>query len=69
MASYHDKELSCAVEARDPPDTASWLSPAGELECNRTRQVACGEKCIPVAWLCNGEQECPDGTDELCGKH
>ncbi|XP_032774864.1 low-density lipoprotein receptor-related protein 1-like [Rattus rattus] len=41
-------------------------SGAGELECNRTRQVACGEKCIPIAWLCNGEQECPDGTDEQC---
>ncbi|ERE90844.1 low-density lipoprotein receptor-related protein 4 [Cricetulus griseus] len=41
-------------------------SGAGEIECNRTRQVACGEKCIPVAWLCNGEQECPDGTDEQC---
>ncbi|KAM5275816.1 low-density lipoprotein receptor-related protein 2-like isoform 3-T4 [Hipposideros larvatus] len=31
-----------------------------------TRQAACGERCIPVAWLCNGEQECPDGTDEQC---
>ncbi|XP_012966153.2 prolow-density lipoprotein receptor-related protein 1 [Mesocricetus auratus] len=41
-------------------------SGAGEMECNRTQQVACGEKCIPVAWLCNGEQECPDGTDEQC---
>ncbi|XP_057608840.1 prolow-density lipoprotein receptor-related protein 1-like isoform X4 [Chionomys nivalis] len=44
-------------------------SGAGEIECNRTQQVACGEKCIPVAWLCNGEQECPDGTDEQCGKN
>ncbi|XP_058381112.1 prolow-density lipoprotein receptor-related protein 1-like isoform X2 [Diceros bicornis minor] len=37
-----------------------------EVKCNTTRQAACGERCIPVAWLCNGEQECPDGTDEQC---
>ncbi|XP_052607990.1 low-density lipoprotein receptor-related protein 1-like isoform X4 [Peromyscus californicus insignis] len=41
-------------------------SRAGEPECTRTGQVACGDKCIPVAWLCNGEQDCPDGTDEQC---
>nr|XP_033771431.1 low-density lipoprotein receptor-related protein 2-like [Geotrypetes seraphini] len=34
--------------------------------CNATQQAACGEKCIPFAWLCNGEQDCPDGVDEQC---
>ncbi|KAM4836633.1 prolow-density lipoprotein receptor-related protein 1-like [Thomomys bottae] len=41
---------------------------ADKVGCNRTRQAACGDKCIPVAWLCNGQQECPDGTDEQCEK-
>ncbi|KFO70397.1 Low-density lipoprotein receptor-related protein 2, partial [Cuculus canorus] len=35
--------------------------------CAASRQATCGAACIPVPWLCDGERQCPDGTDEQCG--
>ncbi|XP_071068728.1 low-density lipoprotein receptor-related protein 4-like isoform X3 [Dasypus novemcinctus] len=51
--------------SRELHGSTSW-SDADATKCNMTQQAACGDRCIPVAWLCNGEQDCPDGTDEQC---
>ncbi|XP_034503524.1 low-density lipoprotein receptor-related protein 8-like isoform X1 [Ailuropoda melanoleuca] len=53
-------------EARNSHGFAFHSSSADEVRCNMTRQAACGERCIPVAWLCDGQQERPDGPDEQC---
>ncbi|NXH54993.1 LRP2 protein, partial [Rhabdornis inornatus] len=36
--------------------------------CATSGQAACVSGCIPVPWLCDGEQQCPGGTDEQCGQ-
>ncbi|XP_072261337.1 low-density lipoprotein receptor-related protein 2-like [Pyxicephalus adspersus] len=34
--------------------------------CGLTLQSTCKDKCIPITWLCNEENDCPDKTDEKC---
>lgn len=57
--------------AAAPPDPGPGsLLPAAatSLTCAASRQAACVSGCIPVPWLCDGEQQCPDSTDEQCGE-
>uniref|UniRef100_A0A914WZW9 Uncharacterized protein n=1 Tax=Plectus sambesii TaxID=2011161 RepID=A0A914WZW9_9BILA len=50
------------------PDQFIMLADNKTCEPNCTeRQFACGgddEKCIPKLWVCDGEKDCRDGTDE-----
>ncbi|KAM5194042.1 low-density lipoprotein receptor-related protein 2-like [Mantella aurantiaca] len=39
---------------------------ADSSHCNVTHQSVCKDKCIPISWLCNGESDCPDNSDEEC---
>ncbi|XP_067839507.1 low-density lipoprotein receptor-related protein 2-like [Heptranchias perlo] len=37
----------------------------GDL-CGLFHQTACGDACAPFSWLCDGDEDCPDGVDERC---
>ncbi|KFO38174.1 Low-density lipoprotein receptor-related protein 2 [Fukomys damarensis] len=63
---FGSEVLSSPPKARNSHGATSSSPNADGRECNMTQQAACGDSCIPVAWLCNGEQECPDGADEHC---
>ncbi|XP_014811222.1 PREDICTED: SCO-spondin [Calidris pugnax] len=50
-----------------------WQCPPSPSPCPSRPGCAAGEfscradgRCVPGAWLCDNEEDCPDGSDELC---
>jgi hypothetical protein len=39
--------------------------PPGEEVCNTSQYQCATGHCIPEAWMCDGEADCDDRTDEL----
>ena len=36
-----------------------------EKQCPNATKFSCGTRCIPLAWRCDGTEDCHDGRDEL----
>ena len=36
-----------------------------EVQCANATKFSCGTRCIPLAWRCDGTEDCNDGRDEV----
>lgn len=67
-----DGELDCAADGSDMSDEEPSL--CERHECDSVRKFSCiNKRCIPKWQLCNGEDNCGDGSDEnnrtICKPH
>ena len=46
------------ISARPPQNGCSGF------QCSQNRTVDPERNCIPQVWVCDGEEDCPDGDDE-----
>lgn len=56
--SSHAALFSVSLSTFSSSHSEAILCDVGEFHCHD------GETCVPEAWLCDGEPDCPDASDE-----
>ena len=59
------KQILCSIEI-EPKPVACTL--AQQQECTNNQFRCNNGNCLTVAWLCDGDDDCGDYSDERCGK-
>ncbi|KAL5253630.1 hypothetical protein ACHWQZ_G013415 [Mnemiopsis leidyi] len=60
-------EVECPVSESTPeptPEPSESTTSTTRPECNEG-EFACADKCILSSWVCDGEEDCRDGSDEV----